>query len=202
MQMAQLGKLRLSLLSCWQSSHRLSKVAMSSSVSGQDVSKTHKAAEQAGEQATKGTTPAKLQSAAAKGYTAEQTAQSLQDAPHADINDPNVRSLPSLAPFSCTKQLHTDNTSARRSLLRSSPSWTQLPPMALQALLGQGPSLERMCLRPTKPHHRVVMRAQNLALCPPSCSLLLQRTARLSSLRRACKRPLRLTPMTIQYQKM
>lgn len=82
------------------------------------MSKAHQAANQAGEEATRGTTPAKLQSAAAKGYNAEQTAQSLEDAPRADINDPKVwRALCTVVycPQNLLRELHTSQMSVHRT---------------------------------------------------------------------------------------
>ena len=123
---------------------------MASSVSGSDVSKAHQAANQAGEQASRGTTPAKLQSAAAQGYSAEQTAQSLKDAPRADIDDPKVH-LPCQCfvcspglPAACKDLLPRESCTLPYVPLLNSPCWrrclhksnlrlTQLPPMALLA---------------------------------------------------------------------
>ena len=138
---------RSALIPCYRPASRLPGFAMASSVSGSDVSQAHQAANQAGEEATRGTTPAKLQSAAAKGYSAEQTAQSLKDAPRANLDDPKVRpsyrsyacgpGLPVackglLSRESCTLVIPLVNSPRwRRCLHKSRPRLTQLPLTAL-----------------------------------------------------------------------
>ena len=60
-------------------------------MTGSEVSAAHKASSQGGANGTEpGTLPSKLQSAAAKGRTPEQVAQSLNEAPKVDPNDPAI----------------------------------------------------------------------------------------------------------------